>query len=790
MSLKKYDSDFFEEQDLKKIFLKFFSFWPYFLILLLISVITAHIYLRYANYLYSSSATIEIIDKSQDSEMALPTAMTVFNRSMINLENESGVLRSFQLHKKTIKDLDYNVSYYTLGNIKITQNHSSEWFDNYTIDFKDEIKLFQNTKTYKFSIVSGKLYIDEYNDSEDKLNSYTFNSLSTLNTKHKLPFDFEIYGNSKSSENERILKIRPVDKTAESFRNSFSIKSSGQDSDQLLLSVTNSNVKIADEYLNKLLLNFDLDGVRDRQLSYKRTMDFVDSRSDFLTKELEQIENRRQKFKQENKLFNIDSDAKAQSDQYINYDTELFKVKSQKDLISLLNDEINNDKYTLLPFDIGIEDENLNSLIKDYNLIIKQRDRLLLSAGPENIFIKNLNDDIASNFENLNLSLSNYSQSLDLQIKNLESKASELQVFYNNIPKNEKILRSIERELGVKESLFLLLLQKREEAAINYAVVKPSIKIIDYARSLNLPISPNRQLIYISSIFGSFISLIFILSLWFYFDNKVHIREDLIKLNLPILGEIPHIKSDFDSLDDITNDSRNPFIESVRMIVANLRYTFINSLKSRTILVSSSVKGEGKTRVSTMISKVLSFSDKKTILIGADLRNPQIHKLLNIERDNHKGLTELLYRNDLKWNDLIIKSGNLDILLSGTIPPNPTELLASKKFEDLINELKSYYDYIIIDSAPCLLVADTLQFSKIIDNSILILRSNHSTKDILGFISDLSSESKLNEISLVLNGVGNSSAYGYKYNYQYGYKYGYKYSYNYGYGYGYSEDKK
>ena len=204
--------------------------------------------------------------------------------------------------------------------------------------------------------------------------------------------------------------------------------------------------------------------------------------------------------------------------------------------------------------------------------------------------------------------------------------------------------------------------------------------------------------------------------------------------------------------------------------------------KSKVILVTSSIKGEGKTVVSTHLSKIISFS-KKAILIGSDLRNPQIHKFTKVNK-TVKGLSDYIFERSTKLNEIINKNGSLDIIYSGPIPPNPTEMLASERFTQMVDLLKEDYDYILIDSAPCLLVADTLQFSSIVDTSILVIRANHTNFEVLKFINELKDENKLNNIHIVLNGIGNSSIYGYKYNYQYGYKYGYSYNYGYGYGYG------
>ena len=357
--------------------------------------------------------------------------------------------------------------------------------------------------------------------------------------------------------------------------------------------------------------------------------------------------------------------------------------------------------------------------------------------------------------------------------------------------KKRKILRSIERELEVKEALFLLLLQKREEAAINYAVVKPSIKIIDSARTSLGSKSPNTMLFFISFAILGFIVPFAFLNIKFFLDTKIHTRKQLGNLvsNIPIIGEIPHIENQKSLEKIVTADSRDTVAESIRMVIANLNFVLFdneNSNRNNLILVTSSIKGEGKTIISANLASLLSIKYKNVLLVGADLRNPQIHRYLSIDK-SVKGLTDCIYKN-IDYNDFIIKKGNLDILLSGTIPPNPTELLSSKNFKNFIENVAKKYDYVIIDSAPCLLVSDTFEISKFVDTTLYVVRSNFSDTKLTDFINESKTENKLSNINLIFNGVGNSGDYGYKYGYQYGYKYGYKYGYNYGYGYGYTGD--
>lgn len=785
--------------DFRKIFLKHFSFWPYYMVFIFICIFISFLYLKYTNYVYSTNATIEILDKSQDSEMALPTAMTIFNRSMINLDNEIGKLSSYDLHEQNVSALKSNISFHSIGRVKSNRLHASEFFTDYIFNLKINPDTIVDPFFFNIEIKNGEMLIKKYDDEGDFIYETAFSELSTNSKKNSLPFEL-IINEIDPFELEEDLILRQikfdnfrftVEKYLDiiDFAQSFSRQNSYQSgSDQITISINYPNPLIAEEYITSLINLFDSDGIKDRQLEYKRTVDFVDERSVILEKEVDLIEIKKQEFKKLNKLTNIELDASKSIEQLSGYDYELFQSISQKDLLGFLKDELKENSRKMLPVNYGLSDQSINNLIYEYNILVNDRNRFLSSgAGLNNISVRNITAQIDDMYANILISIDNYESSLDLTIDNIKGKEKEFENFYKEIPKNEKILRSIERELEIKEALYLLLLQKKEEASINLAVVKPSIKLIETSRSSLLPVYPNKKVIIFSAIVLGFLLPALILSLWFYFDDKIHVKDDLTSLNIPVISEIPYDRNFNNNkrlLNDIKSSLRNPFIESIRMLNANLNLTLnFKQNESHTLLFTSSIKGEGKTIVSTSYAKVLSFTNKKVILLGADLRNPQIHKYLNIDKST-KGISDYIYTDKYNIEDLIIKDGDLDIILSGTIPPNPSELLKSQKFSDLLNKFKKEYDYIIIDSAPCLLVADTFEFSDLADSVIVVVRANHSSKYIKDFISDLKDKSIFDNFFLVLNGVGNSSAYGYKYGYQYGYQYGY----NYGYGYGYSED--
>ena len=576
------------------------------------------------------------------------------------------------------------------------------------------------------------------------------------------------------------------------FRGKVNIKEIGTESDQLILKILYPNIKIAEEYLNTLVNEFDKDGIKDKQLQYKNTIEFVDTRSVILSNELEQIELRKQNFKQSKNLSDLKSDASLNIQEQYQYNSELFKAESQKTLAKFLEETISKQEFKLLPVNIGFENPEINLIINEFNQLVKERDKYLVYAGTKNSLVLSIEKQLENYFINISNSIQNFIKSLDIKISALENKESQYMDIYSNIPENEKILRSIDRELSIKEALFLLLLQKKEEASINFAVVKPTIKIIDLAITPKSAKSPDKMFSFIISIVVGFLIPFSFLYILFFFDNKIHTKDHLLlktKKKIKVIGEVPHILDD-NELNEISNSSsRSPLSESIRMITANLNFSFIGiDDKCKTILVTSSVKGEGKTLISVNTAGILCTGKNKVLLIGSDLRNPQIHKFLNKEK-NILGLSDILYKNDIdNYKDYINKKNDLDIILSGTIPPNPTELLSHSNFELLIDKIKKEYDYIVIDSAPCLMVSDTLEISKLVDSSIYVVRANYTENKLCDFILENFEFNRINNMNLVLNDVGVSSKYGYKYGYQYGYQYGYRYGYNYGYGYGYSED--
>ena len=384
---KQHDTNL-EKQEGLKFILRYISFWPYILVFILFSILSAYIYLRYSTFLYKTSAVIEIIDKAQDSEMALPTAMTIFNRSMINLENEFGRLKSYNLHEETVKTINANVRYYTIGKIKNFEEHKSSFLPDYKIDMlinSDEVTDFLTLNLLFFS--DNKMEISYFINGELE-NKEVFSSHSTKTKKHSLPIELHVNNLFFQSDDELISKkitITPIRNTVETYLSSLILEqnntgrnSYGSGSDQIKLSMSHPNINVCEDYLFSLINNFDQDGIQERQMSYSRTINFATDRLSFLQKELEIIEKNKQEFKIENKLTDIQSDASLSINKQYDYNDELFKFESQSDLVSIIKDELKQGDYSLLPSNFGLDNESINILINQYNELVKERLRHIL----------------------------------------------------------------------------------------------------------------------------------------------------------------------------------------------------------------------------------------------------------------------------------------------------------------------------------------------------------------------------------------------------------------------------
>jgi capsular exopolysaccharide synthesis family protein len=763
---------------------RYLRYWYWFLISMLVCFFVVKNYLNHTIPIFESKANIKIIDDSK-SAFAIPTpGVTSFSKTKVNLENQIETLKSKRLLEQVVKNLNLNTQYFYVGylnNIEIWKNRpfNVEWLST-SLDI--DAKSF----SFEIEIVKNGYKITSFNG--DEINKvFPFNSVQTVNG---IPFNLHLQIGANLNaliDKKYLISHSSLNSTVIGLINLINITNTNESSDILTISLAASNKDRSEAIINEVIKQYDIDGLNDRRLVSERTIEFVNNRFKSLERELDSIENKKASYKSNNELTFIESDATSASTKKTVAINDVFQTETQIALSKILEQTVkSNRKLNLVPTNIGVANSNVNGLLTDFNTVVLERDRILVSAGENNPKVTFFNSKLQELQRNILESINSYQKELEVSLyQNNLNKTTSTEKF-RAIPVNEKILNSIERQRNIKESLYILLLQKREEAAVNLAITASSIKVIDYAITNSNPISPKKGSFYTGALLIGLLIPFLILFVNFQLDDKLHTKDDILKLtrNKVILSEVPHIDSD----DRITSaNDRSLLGESFRILRTNLTYIFPLQKENlaQTIMVTSTIKGEGKTFTALNLSISFSIMNKKVLLIGADMRNPQLHNYLTTKK-SELGLQDYLHNLAIDWHDVIKHSPlntSLDIILSGSIPPNPAELLSNGRLDKLIDEAKKEYDFIIIDTAPTLLVTDTLIISQLVDTTLYVVRADFTPKKILEFSVNLSEKGKLKNMAYVINNVGsNYTGYGYTYGYNY------KYSYAYGYGYGYNNE--
>ncbi|SMG27366.1 GumC family protein [Arenibacter troitsensis] len=757
-----------ESNALMEIIKKYLRYWPWFLLSAIACIGAGFIYMRYAPVKYNTVAKIKIIDDTKEADIASDALALLSRNNKINLENEIEVLKSYRILKQVVEEHHLDIAYYEVGKVKSTQL----WVAPFIVEKQIEADSVQTPWLYDITMDAQGMRITDVNDQV-----FTPNLKEPDSPTAGLPFTIKLREGIDPSFYAGInysLVLNPIKKVIFQLIKDIQVQATSKSSEILSLSINGGNIDKNEAILNTLIEKFNRDGVLDRQLVSKRTLDFIDERFIYLTQELDSIEGGKESFKRSNNLSYIEADAGASLLKKSETEAEVNKLENQISISILLKQSvINQMDYGLLPANIGLENTSLNTLVSDYNKLSLDREKLLQNVGKDHPTLVALNEQLERAKVNIIKSVNIYETQLKNSLRQLKEEESRAGSQFARLPEKEKMLRSIERQQDIKENLFLLLLQKREEAAISYAVTAPSVKIVDYGLTNSIPVSPKKTIVYALSLIAGMFLPFAVLYIRFTLDTKIRSRKDLEILypEIPIAGEIPFFKGTKSFME--VND-RSILAESFSILGTNLSYLLPeNKAKGgQVIAVTSSVKGEGKTLLSSNLSLAYASLNKKVLLVGADLRNPQLHTYFNGNSDQ-KGLSNFLNDPGMNWKDCLVNgpgnNGSLNICFGGPIPPNAPELLSSKAFAQFLENAKQEFDYIILDTAPTMLVSDTLLISKFADATLFVTRAGLTDKRLLEFSKNLHKTKKLKNMAYVVNGVGNGKAKGYNYGYGYGY---------------------
>lgn len=759
--------------------------WKWFLLSIIVAVFLAILYIRYAVPQYAVQAKIEILeDQNSASELGAFTDLGSLSGSGNNVQDEIESLNSRSNLIEVVKKLGLNKKIIALGNLK-----NNVLYDNppFKVNFLAPDSILQKTEHEFFITLASKTTFEFANEEDNPFRMHSFGKpiSSTLGDLIITPsaLDIESYRGSKYK-----VKVSPISAVAEDYQKKILISITGSPSNIISITLNDAVKKRGIDIINRLITTYNENAVNDKKAIANRTSTFINDRITDIYGSLSNVDQNAEEFKEDRGIADMAVQTNVNLSLGATSQRELQNASVQLDIASSMQAIVDNqDGYEVLPSNVGLADESIANTTARYNELALERKRLLESSNEKNPIIVNLDKELEGLKRNMRSSLSSVTNNLGLQVNSLSSQMSRINSRIYSAPKNERALRDITRQQQTTEQLYLYLLQKREESQITFASASPKSKIIDNAYLASSdPVSPKKPVVLLASIILGFLLPFSVIYLKGLMDNTIQNKVELEKIivNIPVLAELPVLAKKDNSL--VKLNERTVFAESLRILRTNLDYVIKAKKKDdkgNIIYVTSSIPGEGKTLVSSNLAMVFSNTNKKVLLIGADIRNPKIYQFYsgkNVDKlgkptrnKDANGLTEFLVNKNLESSDIISTmlayEQTVDVIYSGKIPPNPAELLMNGRIKELLDEVIDIYDYIIVDTAPLMVVTDTLQISEYADQILYVTRAGMTEYKLLEHPLKLHREGKLKGLSFVVNGVKDSNlGYGGKYGYGYG----------------------
>jgi tyrosine-protein kinase Etk/Wzc len=751
----------------KEIVAKYVRFLPLFLVSVVLSLLIAYIYLRYATPIYSTTGVMVIQQEENMQAGGDEKFQQLFSSSRAkNIQSEIEYLRSRKLMERVVLSLQLNTTYYSVGNIKELNIYKTSPFKLEALKIKDSSVAFSLnivfTNPGNFQINKGPRLHSFGQVFENAYGTFRLVRIEgiPLNKEYRVTWE-------------------PSSSVAYGFISKLIIAPKSQGTGILTLSLQSTNPFLAADVVNQLMAEYQAATIEDKNVTTNQTLVFIDDRLRKITHELDSVTNVFLNYQKENNLFNFE----AQSESFFSRIEESNKLMNEQrlqlEVADMLDAYLRNrrNNFSTTPSTLGLNDGTLAALIASYNVAQLERKAMIDGNVPAaNPKVQQAEDQIEKLRQSILENLRNIRANINNSINDLESKYISTQAQIRSLPAKQQNLIDIQRQRESKQAVYDFLQEKREESAISLAATISDTKVLEQAGPNLAPVKPDsRNVRMMAVLIGLALPALFIFILEI-LNDKVNSRSELQKLtSTTILGEVGHSYKN-DTL-IVTPNNRGFVAEQFRIIRSNLQYV-LHNIQKPVILVTSSFSGEGKSFISTNIGGVMALAGRKTIVLEFDIRKPKILSQLNIPKK--PGLTNfLLGKAELK--DLPIPVGdmnNLFVLACGPVPPNPAEILLDEKINDLFAFLHQNFDVIIMDTAPVGMVSDAMTLSKYANCTLFIVRQGYTYKKQIGLVDELNSQNKLPKVSLILNDVKMRTGYG---NYGYG-------RYGYGYGSGYFDD--
>lgn len=784
--------------DYKTFLVKLLMYWPWIVGCVLVALIGAFFYLKTLTPLYTVSSSVLIKDnngKTSSSEASLADLGFVTSSTQ-NFDNELEILRSRTLLKKVVTNLDLYISYNLPGQFRneevYKQSPVKVWVtpeEAEQMGYAEVEMHFQNGKLHTATVLhQGEEWKKEIDNLPAVFSTpvgvFTFSAADS--TWQQLEPAPELIQATVLSPNA----------AAASFRNRLAVAASNKSTTIALLSLTDSEVTRGTDFLNKLVDLYNEEGNNDKNEVAAKTAEFINERIHLINEELGTTESQLASFKQRAGVVDITADATQAAGEQASYERAYAENEVQISLVEHLKNHIQNEtsQYEVIPANIGLNNSDLNTVVQNYNEMLIERKRLLRTSHEDNPAVQSLNASIEVMRKSVMGAIQTAEKGLLINRQALQAQTRKFAGKVSDAPVQEKEYLSMSRQQEIQANLYLMLLQKREENNITLASTANNARVIDEPLAGGQIFPTPSQTYMIALILGLALP-IGVIFVWGLLQFKIQTRSDVEKItNLPIVGDIPLTNEASESA-IVVRENRNELMEEVfRAVRTNIQYMLSEGQK--VILFTSTTSGEGKSFNAGNLACSFAFMGKKVVIVGLDIRKPGLNKVFHL---SHKeaGISQYLaapeHTDLLSLCQVSTVSENLYILPGGTIPPNPTELVARKSLDTAIETLKQHFDYVILDTAPIGMVTDTQLVARVADLSVYVCRSNYTAKSEFKLINELKQDGKLPHPCILLNGIDmnkreNGSYYGYGKYGKYG-RYGYGKKYGYGYGYGYGKEK-
>lgn len=814
MSDERYENGFQPEDekpvDYKALFFEYLMYWPWILGCVIVMGIVMYAYLRYQAPVYNVNATVLIKQGDQTKNPSASPMQAMQDLGMLsmasNFDNEVEILRSRTLVKKVVNKLNLYINYKEAQTFRYpTDLNKTSPVQVWTTP-EEADRLFGPVTLEMTCTPDGKVdveasYYPDRDADEVTLHKHFDQLPGVLTTPVGV---FTLSANSDSIlakiDQTRTITATVVSPTAvaTSYTASLSSEPTSKTTTIVALNLQNSNPRRGIDFINMLVALYNEDANNDKNEVAAKTAQFIDDRIGIINQELGTTESQLASFKQQAGLTDLSSDAQLALKENSAYQQKQAENATQIRLITFLKSYINDPKNEMevIPANVGLADQGLSDLIIKYNDLLIERKRLLRTSNESNPAVVQLDAGIRATRANVQTTVDNVEKGLLITQSDLDREGKKYATRISNAPTQEKELMSITRQQEIKASLYLLLLQKREENAITLASTATNGRIIEEAMAGSTPVSPNKKMFYLIALvlgIGIPVGVIYLRNLLRF---KIEGRADVEKItDVPVVGDVPMVDTKGNPI--VVHQNHNNLMEEVfRSVRTNIQYMLQEGQK--VILFTSTSSGEGKSFTAGNLACSFAFMGKKVVIVGLDIRKPGLNKVFQISH-KEKGITQ--YLADPEHTDLLSLcqpstiSTNLYILPGGTVPPNPTELVARKALDKAIDILKANFDFVILDTAPIGMVTDTQLIARVADLSVYVCRASYTHKSHYELINELKKDHKLPNLCTLINCIDmNQRKNGYYYGYgkygKYGkYGYGKKYGYGYGYGYGNKNDK-